>query len=125
MKWSLRAMLLLTAIVGTALGVSRMFWVPTAPNHNLFLGFYLVLLAATGVAAFPRATPLRPGFMGAFIFGILYLVCVLNAGFGVMSYSQAQVFAQETVVGYALLGLSFMTSQLCAILVWPKNEIPK
>ena len=125
MRWSLCAMLLFTAIVGAALGILRVFWIPASPNHSLYMGFYIVLLSAAGVAAFPRATPLRPGFIGASFFGVLYLVCVLSAGFGVMNYSQGQVFVRRTLLGCALMGLSFMTSQLCGILVWPKNEVPK
>jgi hypothetical protein len=118
-------MLLLVAIVATALGIVRAYWLTTWPNHQLSLGFYLLLVSVAIVAAIPSTTPCRPGFIGASIFGILYLVCGLNAGFGIESYSSAEVFMRRTLLGFPFVALSFMIAQLCAMLMSPRSEAPR
>ena len=128
MRWSLRALLLIIAVVATALGIIQTFWISGSPigaNYRLFLAFYLLLLAVAIVSAIPAAARFRAGFIGASIFGALYLLCVLNAGFGGLDYSAASVFVKRTLLGYAMLGLSFMTAQLTAMLVWPGSDVPR
>ncbi len=118
MNWSLRALLLMVATVAVALFVIR----ENYRYHNFVLGLYLLLTTIVIVGSIPRKSSLRAGFLGASIFGVLYLAFVLKGGFGVETNSEAQSLRGNAVDGFALVSLAFMASQLCAMLVWPRNE---
>ena len=122
MQWSLRALFLAVAVAALTFGVWRWFWRPTLPNHDLILAFYLVLLSAITVSAFAVNTRFRGGLIGATVFGVAYLACILRGGFGVKSYQDALVFGRDVNLGLALLLVSFLLSQLCAMLFWSKSD---
>jgi hypothetical protein len=118
-------MLLMVAVVATALAIAQIFWVAgiaIGSNYRLLLAFFLLLVSVAIVAAIPAAARFRPGFIGASLFGVLYLLCILNDGFKPLDGSYAEVFVRRTLLGYAMLGLSFMSAQLIAVLVWPAPD---
>jgi hypothetical protein len=122
MQWSLRAMLLLVAIIAISLGIVRAYWQTTWPNSQLALAFYLLLTSVAIVAAARSAVRYRAGFLGASIFSLLYLVCGINAGFGFESYSEGQLLMRRTLLGFPFVALSFLTTQFCVIVLSPQNE---
>lgn len=120
MRWSLSALLLAIAIIASALGVYRCFWDPTHPNHPILLGAFILLICVALVAAIFSRLPVRGAFCGAALFGIVYLICVLHCGFGLDSIYDAQWLARNTKIGFALFGISFLTSQLTMMLIAPR-----
>jgi hypothetical protein len=123
MQWNLRALFLLIAVVAMTFGVLRWFWDSTRPNHQLLLAFYLMLLSAIFVSAFPSNARFRGGLVGAVVFGLAYLAFVLKGGFGFHTLSEAKIFVRHVYMGLALLPVSFLLSQLCTMLIW-QNERP-
>jgi hypothetical protein len=83
------------------------------------LGAYLVITAAVVVAAAPKAARWRGGFLGASIFGVAYLVCVLKGGFDLETIYDSQRLVRTVKLGLALLPIAFLLSQLGAMLAWP------
>jgi hypothetical protein len=124
MQWSLRALFLVVAVAALTFGVWRWFWRTTLPNHDMILAFYLVLLSAIAVAALSANARFRGGLIGASVFGVAYLACVLRGGFGVQSYQDALLFVRDVYLGLALLLVSFLLPQLCTMLFW-SNRTPE
>jgi hypothetical protein len=119
MRWTLSAMLLAVAIAASGLGIYRGFWDPTRPNHPVLLGVYLILICMSAtVAVFGRST-LRGTFFGVALFGTTYLICVLRGGFGLDTIHDAEWLARNTKIGFALLGVSWLASQLLVMTVRP------
>lgn len=121
MRWSLSAMLLAITIIASAFGVYRAFWIDNFTNHSLLLGAFILLLCVAIVAAIPQGSRLRTAFTGTALFGSLYLVCVLRAGFGLANLNDWQTQEHNTKVGFALMGISFLATRLCIILQTPSQ----
>ena len=119
MNWNLRTVLLAVAVVAALLAVWRGFWEATRTNHHLLLGLYLLLVLSAAVTACRPGAELRGGLIGASLFGVVYLVCVLKGGFGLENIYDAQALAKYTRLGFALLGLSFLVTQLSTMLLSP------
>jgi hypothetical protein len=124
MQWSLRALFLAVAVAALAFGVVRSFWRITLPNHDLLLAFYLVLISAIVVSAFVANARFRGGLIGAALFGVAYLAFILRGGFGVQTPHDALLFVRDLQLGLALLLVSFLLSQLGAMLFW-RNQPPE
>jgi hypothetical protein len=115
-------MLLAVAVVASVLGVYRIFWNPAHPNHQMLLGAYILLTCVAVIASIPPRSRLRGAFLGASLFGSFYFVFVLKCGFGLETIHDSKSLANNTVIGFALFGVSFLASQLCVLLVWPREE---
>jgi hypothetical protein len=119
MNWSLRAMFMLIATVAVALYVIR----GSYGYYILDLGLFILLTTVAMVGAIPAKSMFRPGFIGTSIFGALYFVFVLKAGFGIDTNNEANALLGNARLGMRLLGLSFLASQFCAMIIWPRNEM--
>jgi hypothetical protein len=121
MQWNLRALFVAIAVVAGACGALRAFWQDLLPNHDLLLGLYLLVLSGIVVTSTTRQARSRGGLIGGAIFGIAYFVFVLRGGFGIVSFSEAQVFVRHIYIGLALLPVAILWSQLCTMLLWPNK----
>lgn len=120
-------MFLAIAVVASVLGVYRSFWDASRPNHQVLLGGFIGLTCVAIVAAIPAQSRLRGGFLGASLFGIGYLICVLKGGLGLETIYDSQALAKNTILGFALFGVSFLASQLGAMVAWPRamTSVPR
>ena len=119
MVWQLRTILLSIAVIAATLALFRAFWEPLKTNHDLLLGLYLVVLSACAVASIRRTASFHGGLLGTLLFGVAYLICSLQAGFGLETIYDSQALARNAILGLALLGVAFLTSQLLTSVVWP------
>ncbi|HUY93189.1 MAG TPA: hypothetical protein VMV10_30955 [Pirellulales bacterium] len=125
MRWTLSAMLLAVAIVASGLGVYHGFWEPSDPNVEILLAAFLMLICLSATAAVFGRSMLRGAFFGVALFGTAYLICVLHGGFDFESYANgAEWLARHTKIGFALLGVSFLASQLIVMTARPNAAAP-
>ncbi len=119
MKWTLSTLLMAVATCAAVFAVYRMAWESARTNHFVLLGAYLLVTCVAIVAAASPQSRWRSGFIGAALFGVAYLACVLKGGFGLETIYDAQALAKYTRLGLALLGVAFLATQLCTMLVRP------
>ena len=108
MKFSLRALFVVTAAFAAGFGIHVTFWERGPENHELWLGWYLVAVALLTTACLSNAVPLRDAFRSTAIFGWAYFVFVLKAGLGIETMSQAQEIAVSTRMGLTFMGICFL-----------------
>lgn len=125
MRWTLSAMFLTVAIVASGLGVYHGFWEPGSPNVGILLAVFLMLVCLSATAAVFGRSTLRGTFVGVALFGTAYLICVLHGGFGVETIYDAEWLAENTKIGFALLGVSLLTSQFIVMTVRPNAAPPR
>ena len=123
MRWTLCAMLLAIAIVASALGVYQCFWDASHPNHPLLLGIFILLICVTVVAAISATSRKRAASLGSALFGIAYLICVLKCGFGLETIDDSRWLSKNTLIGFALYGISFLASHLCIMVMRPSETV--
>lgn len=107
--WQLLA---IVALVAGGLGIYRAFWDPTLSNYELYVGGYLAIFSIATVWAFSSAPPIRRSLIVFVVFGWVYLVVVLRAGFEIATMQDALWLARNTQLGLCLAALTAVTGYL-------------
>jgi hypothetical protein len=119
MRFSLAALLLLVAIVAASVATATTFWDPGNTNYPLLLGVFLLVVCLSIVSAIFGGVKFRPAFAGTSLFGIVYLVFVLQGGFGLQYIQDAQAMVKKTTIGFPLLGIAFLATHFIVMVLGP------
>jgi hypothetical protein len=118
MRWSLANVLVFVLLIGVALGIYRIFWVPSKSFNmrplsdyyisRLLFTIYLAALTTASYAAYASLPRWRRLWIGSALFGWIYLLLVLRGGFGFTP----DVYASN-LSRFSLLGI--LMSVVCAL----------
>src|ERR1051325_7028137 len=123
MRFSIRTLLAVTAVVAASLGIHLGFRSSSHPNYVLWLGWYLVAVSLLSMACFAQGARLLTAYRATTIFGWVYFLFVLKGGFWIETFSQAEEFSIHTRMGLAFMGLCFLVAATAITIVSPlKNE---
>jgi hypothetical protein len=99
LRWKISDLMLLIVAAGIVLAGYRAFWDPNQPNYVLLLAVYLAVLTTGTLALRNSRGRWRKGWAGYAVFGWIYFVSVLHAGFGITTIYDAQAAARNTLIG--------------------------
>ena len=119
MRFSIRTLMAVTAVVAAALGIHLGFRSSSHPNYLLWLGWYLVAVTLLTIACFPKVQHLRSAYLASAIFGWTYFIFALKGGLWIESFSQAEEFAIHTRMGLAFMGLCFLIAATAMMIASP------
>jgi hypothetical protein len=119
MRFSIRTLLLVTAVVAASLGIHLGFRSSSHPNYVLWLGWYLIAVSLLTMLCFAQGARLLSAYRAATIFGWAYFICVLKGGFWIETFSQAEEFAANTRMGLAFMGLCFLIAATAMVIASP------
>ena len=98
-RWKISDLMLLIVAAGIVLAGYRTFWEPGRSNYVLLLAVYLAVLTTGTLASRNLRARWRKGWAGYAVFGWIYFVFVLHAGFGITTIYDAEAAARNTLIG--------------------------
>lgn len=116
LRFSLWNLLAIIALIAGGLGIHRAFWDAGLSNYQIYLGVYLAVFSIATVWVFSPLPPVRNSQLVFVVFGWLYLLVVLRAGFGIATMSDAIWLCEQAQLGIALAVLSAIAGHLVSTL---------